>query len=113
MHAKPSARRAKCLRRWVNALLLQNLKRRIAMVKKTGKSPWVVLIAIALGIVVGHYSGKTTAIFGIPLYSIFEVVGKLFINALTLIVVPLVASSIITGIAKIGNDGAFGRLGNR
>ena len=40
-------------------------------------------------------------------------VGTLFLNALTLVVVPLVASSIITGIARVGGDSALGRLGGK
>lgn len=68
-------------------------------------------IAIVMAIVVGSLAGTTGGIFGITYFSIFEVVGKLFINALTLVVVPLVSSSVITGVARIGNDSAFGRLG--
>jgi Na+/H+-dicarboxylate symporter len=81
------------------------------MVKKKGKSPWKVLTAIILGVIAGCLSGKTAAIFDLTFYSVYDLIGKLFINALMLIVVPLVASSVITGIAKIGNDSAFGRLG--
>jgi proton glutamate symport protein len=75
------------------------------------RTPWSILIAIVLAAIVGTISGKETAVFGITLFSIFDLVGKLFINALTLVVVPLVASSIITGIAHIGNDASFRRLG--
>lgn len=78
---------------------------------KKRKAPWGVLIAIALAIIVGTISGKDSGIFGITFYSVFGLVGKLFINALTLIVVPLVSSSIITGIARMGGEGSFGRLG--
>lgn len=81
------------------------------MTTKKSKSPWKVLIAILLGIVVGTYSGTSTEFLGVNFYRIYELIGKLFINALTLIVVPLVASSIITGIARIGSEGALGRLG--
>ena len=81
------------------------------MSKKKKKSPWKVLLAILLGIVCGSLSGETAGLFGITFYSFYDTIGKLFINALMLIVVPLVAASIITGIARIGNDSAFGRLG--
>lgn len=81
------------------------------MVKKKRTSPWKVLSAIVLGIIAGSLSGTTGGLFGITFYSFYDLIGKLFINALMLIVVPLVSSSIITGIARIGNDGAFGRLG--
>lgn len=75
------------------------------------KSPWAVFVAIFLAIIVGSYVGTDKGLFGITFFSIFEVIGKLFINALTLVVVPLVSSSVITGVARIGNDSAFGRLG--
>ncbi len=81
------------------------------MGKKKRKSPWKVLIAIVLGIICGSMTGTTSSIFDITFYSLYDLIGKLFINALMLIVVPLVSSSIITGIARIGNDSSFGRLG--
>jgi len=79
--------------------------------KKKKKSPWPVFIAIALAVIIGNLTGSTAGLFGITFYSIYEIIGDLFINALTLVVVPLVSSSIITGIARIGNDASFGRLG--
>lgn len=81
------------------------------MTKKKKKSPWTVIIAIILAVVIGPLTGTTSGIFGITFYSIYDLIGKLFINALMLVVVPLVSSSIITGIARIGNDSTFGRLG--
>lgn len=81
------------------------------MAKKKGKSPWVILGAIILGVVTGSLTGDKASLLGITFYSFYDLVGKLFINALMLIVVPLVSSSIITGIARIGNESAFGRLG--
>lgn len=79
--------------------------------KKKKKSPWIVLISIALAIFIGTLTGKEAGIFGVPFYSIYDVGGKLFLNSLTLIIVPLVSSSIITGVARIGSEGQFGRIG--
>jgi DAACS family dicarboxylate/amino acid:cation (Na+ or H+) symporter len=50
-------------------------------------------------------------LLGITFYSIYDIVGKLFIQSLTLIVAPLVVSSIITGMARIGGDASFKRVG--
>ena len=75
------------------------------------KKPWTVLIAIAIAIVIGTLTGKEAGIFGVSFYSMYDLIGKLFINSLTLIIVPLVSSSIITGIARIGGEGQFGRIG--
>jgi len=83
------------------------------MVRNKGKSPWLVLGAIVLGIICGSLTGDKAGIFGVTFFSIYDVIGKLFINALMLIVVPLVSSSIITGIARMGNESTFGRLGLR
>lgn len=81
------------------------------LMSKKKKSPWIVLIAIVLAIIVGSLTGTKAGVFGVTFYSLFDLFGKLFINALMMVVVPLVSSSIITGIAKIGSDASFGRLG--
>jgi len=72
---------------------------------------WKVIFAILLAILVGSWSGTSKTLFGVNLYSIFDLLGALFINALSLVVVPLVSSSIISGVAKIGSEEEFGRLG--
>jgi Na+/H+-dicarboxylate symporter len=80
-------------------------------------SPWKVFAGIILGMIVGSLTQKGATLFGIDLFHytfpIFELCGRIFINALTLIVVPLVSSSIITGIARIGNEASFGRIGGK
>lgn len=43
--------------------------------------------------------------------SVSDFIGKLFIRALQMIIVPLVASSLIAGIAGLGGVKGFGRLG--
>jgi Na+/H+-dicarboxylate symporter len=70
-----------------------------------------VLIAIVLAVIAGRLSGSTAEIFGITLLQIYSLIGQLFLNALSLVVVPLVASSIITGMARMGSDKSFGTLG--
>lgn len=83
--------------------------------KKPG--PWKVFIAIILGMIIGSLTQHGATLFGLDLFNftfpIYNICGKIFINALTLVVVPLVSSSIITGIARIGNESAFGRLGGK
>ncbi len=78
---------------------------------KKKQKPWKVFLAIILGIIVGCLTTKGTTLFGIDLYNLYEFFGKIFLNALTMVTVPLVASSIITGIARIGGETSFGRLG--
>ena len=81
------------------------------MHRKKQKRPWPVFIAIILAIIVGTLLGKEETLFGITFYAVFELLGNLFLNALMLIVAPLVSSSIITGLARIGGDAAFKRIG--
>ncbi len=83
------------------------------LMKKNAKSPWKVFIAILLAIIVGSWAGQDKALFGITYYSVLDVFGEIFLKALTLIVVPLVSSSIITGISRIGNEKSFGRIGGK
>ncbi len=64
---------------------------------------WQILIAFILAI-----------IFGIFLKDHVQYVswmGDIFLRMLKMIVIPLVLSSIISGIANIGSDGNFGKLG--
>ena len=83
------------------------------MHKKKHKRPWAVFAAIILAIFFGSWVGKDASLFGITFYAIFDVLGTIFLNALTLVVVPLVSSSIISGISRIGAEGGFGRLGGK
>ena len=71
----------------------------------------MILGAIFLGALIGGLLGKEASLFGITFYSFFDLVGTLFLHALTMVVVPLVASSIISGVAKMAQDHSFGRLG--
>ncbi len=43
----------------------------------------------------------------------FDFVGTLFINALKMLIVPLITSSIIVGVAGIGSSGNLGKLGGK
>lgn len=83
------------------------------MHKRKHRRPWGVFLAIILAVIFGSWVGDQAGIFGITFYAIADVLGTIFLNALTLVVVPLVSSSIITGISRIGNEGGFGRLGGK
>ncbi|MEJ2139637.1 MAG: dicarboxylate/amino acid:cation symporter [Gammaproteobacteria bacterium] len=74
---------------------------------------WQIMIAIVAGGLAGWLSGETGAIFGIQLVSIYDFGGTLFLNALKMLIVPLIASSIIVGVAGIGASGNLGRLGGK
>ncbi|MGH8494915.1 MAG: dicarboxylate/amino acid:cation symporter [Gammaproteobacteria bacterium] len=75
------------------------------------KLHWQILIALILAIAAGLLTGRETGVFGISFFAMYDFVGELFLNALRLLIVPLIMSSIICGIAGIGSGGALGRLG--
>jgi len=75
------------------------------------KLHWQILIALALAVIAGSLTGTDATIFGVTFYSIYAFFGTLFLNALKMIVVPLVVSSIIVGVAGASQSEAFGRLG--
>ncbi len=77
------------------------------------KLHWQILIALVLAVLVGLAVGRDAHIFGVTLYSIFDFVGKLFLNALKMLIVPLIISSIIVGVAGIGGSENLGRLGGK
>jgi Na+/H+-dicarboxylate symporter len=77
------------------------------------KLHWQILIAIISAILIGSIADKDTAIGGIVLYNVFNFIGTLFLNALKMIIVPLVVSSIICGISSIGASKNLGRLGGK
>ena len=80
---------------------------------------WQILIAIVFAAIVGaivrHYTtdGVTPAIMGVSFVSVFKFIGAIFLNALKMIIVPLITSSIIVGVAGIGSSGNIGALGWR
>jgi proton glutamate symport protein len=75
------------------------------------KLHWQILIALMLAVIAGSLAGTDAGLFGLRFYAVFDFIGTLFLNALKMLIVPLVMSSIIVGIAGIGSGGAFGRLG--
>ncbi len=75
------------------------------------KLHWQILIALGLAVLAGSLAGTEGGLFGVSFQAVFGFVGALFLNALKMLIVPLVVSSIIVGVAGIGSGGAFGRLG--
>lgn len=64
---------------------------------------WQILIAFLLAIIIGILF-KDHIIY-------FSWMGDVFLRLLKMIVIPLILSSIISGVANIGSDGNFRRLG--
>lgn len=83
--------------RETNPLANRALARQIAL---------ALLLAVLAGFTLGEHA------FGMDWLAVYRFVGTLFLNALKMVIVPLVGASIITGVAGVGS-GQFGRLGGR
>ncbi|RMG31265.1 MAG: dicarboxylate/amino acid:cation symporter [Gammaproteobacteria bacterium] len=74
---------------------------------------WQILAALGLGVLAGALTGPRTAWLGVPLVEVYAFAGTLFLNALKMLIVPLIMASIVTGVAGLGRSEALGRLGMR
>jgi len=83
------------------------------MEKKPSKSGiplhWQIAIALVLAVVTGLFLPEKLG--GIEPFAVFAFLGKLFLQALQMLVVPLIVSAVISAIAKLGGEHALGRLG--
>ena len=81
---------------------------------------WQILIAIVLAFIAGIWmfgvkeaTGSQPQFFGVEFLAMFNFIGTIFLNALRMIIVPLITSSIIIGVAGIGSGGNLGALGGK
>ncbi len=72
---------------------------------------WQILLAVLLGAAAGLATGPDGLLLGVPLVGAFDFVGTLFLNALKMLIVPLVMSSLIVGVGNVGGAAGLGRLG--
>ncbi len=72
-----------------------------------------ILIALLLAVIAGMASGEHGELLGIRLYAVYDFLGTLFLNALKMLIVPLIVSSIISGVSGIGDEKSLGRLGGK
>ena len=77
------------------------------------KLHWQILFSIALATIIGLVLDKDATVFGISIAEIFKFIGTLFLNALKMIIVPLILASIICGMASLGTGDNLGRLGGK
>ena len=75
------------------------------------KLHWQILIAIFLAILAGFLTDPETTLLGVCLTGVYDFLGTLFLNALRMLIVPLIMSSIISGVAGLGSGSDLGRLG--
>jgi len=88
--------------------------------KKASKlSSWGILIGLLVGGLIGlfFYEFKNHELYG-PIITqitnnLFFPIGNLFLSALFMVIVPLVFSSLIVGVADMNNPASIGRLSKR
>lgn len=73
---------------------------------------WQILIALGIAVLVGVSLDPSSSLFGIPLVAVLTFVGTLFLNALKMLIVPLVMASIVVGMMELRPD-MLGRLGSK
>lgn len=72
-----------------------------------------IFLAMALGALAGWLTSEGSQVFGVSLLAVYDTVGRLFINGLQMIVVPLITSAIISSLTGLGNGRDLGRLGGK
>jgi len=73
---------------------------------------FALLLAFGMGLWINQQHGSTPSVqWVVWLLSSCEFIGKLFLNALKMVVIPLVLTSVICGVSQIAGDKDFGRLG--
>ncbi|WP_075980453.1 cation:dicarboxylate symporter family transporter [Bacillus massilinigeriensis] len=75
--------------------------------KKIGLA-WQILIGLVLGVIVG------AIFYGNPhIGTYLQPIGDIFLRLIKMIVIPIVISSIIVGVASVGDTKSLGRLGGK
>ncbi len=72
---------------------------------------WQILLALFLGILLGAFLHEYTEYKDWLILNILSPAGKIFIQLIKMIVVPIVISTLIVGIAGVGNTKQLGTLG--
>ena len=83
---------------------------------RTGRMPLLLKIAIGffLGIIFGFIVAPmlhNSPILSDTVMPFLDLIGKIFLRLLTMLIVPLVFSSLVAGAANVGNPRKLGRIG--
>lgn len=77
------------------------------------KLHWQVLIALGLAILAGSATQPDTLLAGVSPLAVYGFLGELFLNALKMLIVPLIMASIIASLANNRGTAGLGRLGGK
>ncbi|HMI64290.1 MAG TPA: cation:dicarboxylase symporter family transporter, partial [Puia sp.] len=81
--------------------------------QKLGLTGWI-MIAMVAGVILGlwvHYNGTPTQIDSFS--GVITVLTDIFLRMIKMIIAPLVFSTLVVGIAKLGDIKAVGRIGGK
>jgi Na+/H+-dicarboxylate symporter len=73
---------------------------------------WQILIALVIAVLVGVSLTPSSSFFDVSLVAVLTFIGTLFLNALKMLIVPLVMASIVVGMMELRPD-MLGRLGSK
>lgn len=74
---------------------------------------WQILVALVLALLAGSLTSPESELLGVRILDVYAFLGTLFMNALKMLIVPLIMASIVTGMAGMGESDALGRMGMR
>jgi len=77
----------------------------------TNKILIAMILGLTLGSLINSFAAEQSFIQDYLVHGLFHVIGAAFINALKMLVVPLVTFSLICGVCGIGDINALGRIG--
>ncbi|MFA5081178.1 MAG: dicarboxylate/amino acid:cation symporter [Hydrogenophilaceae bacterium] len=77
------------------------------------KLHWQIAIALALALLAGLATGPDSRLLGVSVLDAFGFLGSLFLNALKMLIVPLIVTSIIAGVSGTRGAEGLGRLGGK
>jgi Na+/H+-dicarboxylate symporter len=80
------------------------------MEKKNRLTTWI-LVALALGIVAGYILNTTMAAYTASYSETMSLLTTMFLRLIKMIIAPLVFSTLVVGIARMGDAGEVGRVG--
>jgi proton glutamate symport protein len=70
-----------------------------------------IFLAIVLGAIFGSLTSVEGELFGIPILSTYQFLGTMFLNALKMVVIPLIMTAIISGMISVGQGDGLGKIG--
>ncbi len=74
---------------------------------------WYILVSLLLAFCAGIYTKTEMTFLGFKFYDFYCFIGTMFLNGLKMLSIPLIVSSVISGISSMGTDQFIGKMGKR